>query len=418
MSKEIWKVIEECDSYSVSNTGKVKNNITKQALKPKIDRYGYEVVSLSRGSKPKLWRTIHRLVAKAFIPNDDNKNQVNHIDGNKRNNHVMNLEWSTPKENINHSYDSGLNCNLNRVTLLDKTTGERKEFRSVKQLGKFLGMHSSNLISMIKHSDINPILGKFVIKVDDPTSMFSKPNVKNFGVTIFVLDQLTSEILEFPSINLCQYELGIRSFSHMDLNYSFHLKSIGYVVSKLRKYLEHINFDIIPKDEIISNRKNMIMKPYTKNATGYEVYDFRNNKLYSFDKSSDIVDFINNKSVIKTNGQSLHVAVSRSARINQVALYRGYGIRKKDTDIEWPLDITEERLICSELNFPSITKGFRLVNLTTGYSEVILGEFNLLKRFNLGRLPIEHIGKEEQYINSLLPPTFRVERLNKPVIKS
>ena len=110
---EIWKPIDGTNGmYEVSNTGKVKSNnylgngvVRELALS--FDPKGYLRVSLYFGEKRKTQK-VHRLVAQAFIPNPDGKPEVNHKDGNKANNHVGNLEWSTPKENVIHAYRSGL----------------------------------------------------------------------------------------------------------------------------------------------------------------------------------------------------------------------------------------------------------------------------------------------------------------------
>lgn len=95
---------------SLRKNGRLDNRKGKQ-LKPKIDRYGYETIVLTKDGIRKNY-TIHRLVALAFIPNPENKQTVNHKDGNKRNNNVSNLEWATHKEQKTHEIKNGL-CDKN-----------------------------------------------------------------------------------------------------------------------------------------------------------------------------------------------------------------------------------------------------------------------------------------------------------------
>lgn len=104
---EIWKEIPENTRYSVSNTGKVRNNKTGRILKDTPDKDGYARVGLWTGEKV-LNRIVHRLMAQAFILNPENKKQVNHIDGDKTNNKLTNLEWATDSENIRHAVATGL----------------------------------------------------------------------------------------------------------------------------------------------------------------------------------------------------------------------------------------------------------------------------------------------------------------------
>jgi len=76
-------------------------------IKPWLNHNGYMVVNLFISGVRKGGR-VHRLVAEAFIQNPDNKPQVNHIDGNKLNNNVANLEWCTNEENLRHGFEKGL----------------------------------------------------------------------------------------------------------------------------------------------------------------------------------------------------------------------------------------------------------------------------------------------------------------------
>lgn len=88
--------------YAVTSCGKVWSYRSKKFLKPSDNGNGYLVVKLYKDGTQKTLR-VHRLVAEAYIDNPDNKPQINHIDKNKTHNYVGNLEWSTAKENIQHS---------------------------------------------------------------------------------------------------------------------------------------------------------------------------------------------------------------------------------------------------------------------------------------------------------------------------
>lgn len=91
MEKEEWRVIEDHPDYEVSNMGRVRNYLTKLILKLQISNKGYMRANIAINGRAK-HMAVHRLVAKEFIPNPDNKPQVNHIDGNTVNNKATNLE--------------------------------------------------------------------------------------------------------------------------------------------------------------------------------------------------------------------------------------------------------------------------------------------------------------------------------------
>lgn len=96
---EEWRKVGN-SNYSVSSCGSVRNDTRNKPIKPFLDRYGYKKVFLGKGVEV----TVHRLVARAFIPNPEEKPQVNHKNGVKTDNRVENLEWATNSENQFHSY--------------------------------------------------------------------------------------------------------------------------------------------------------------------------------------------------------------------------------------------------------------------------------------------------------------------------
>lgn len=153
--EEIWRDVFIFDRpYQVSNLGFVRFNDQKsnyglkKPLKMKISSHGYIHFSVYNKGNVKSFQ-IHRIVAQAFIPNPENKPQVNHKDGNKKNNSVSNLEWATRSENQIHRFR--VLKIKNRITSTENISiiRENKDSLSLKKLAKITGVCASS-ISLIK----------------------------------------------------------------------------------------------------------------------------------------------------------------------------------------------------------------------------------------------------------------------------
>lgn len=116
---EIFKDVNEYPNYQISNYGRVLNKKRNSFLNGTVNSNGYVKVKLSRKNIDDSTTTktfaVHRLVALHFIPNPENKKEVNHIDAIKTNNHIDNLEWCTSRENVIHALELGLNSKLNFI---------------------------------------------------------------------------------------------------------------------------------------------------------------------------------------------------------------------------------------------------------------------------------------------------------------
>jgi hypothetical protein len=98
--------IEGFENYRISNCGRVVNK-TNKVLNTYLNKQGYECIGLFKNGKDTKFR-IHRLVASAYLPNLNFLPEVNHLDGNKLNNHVSNLQWCSRLENLNHAWENKL----------------------------------------------------------------------------------------------------------------------------------------------------------------------------------------------------------------------------------------------------------------------------------------------------------------------
>ena len=155
--QEIWKDIKGYEGlYQVSNLGRVKRlrfinkntNIEKERIKSqKIRKDGYLEVALYKNGKGKSIQ-VHRIVAKTFIPNIENKAQVNHIDGNKKNNNVSNLEWVLGSENMIHSARQ-LRNNVRKINQYDLDGRYLATYSSITIAGEINGIRESSIANVL-----------------------------------------------------------------------------------------------------------------------------------------------------------------------------------------------------------------------------------------------------------------------------
>lgn len=111
----MWKDYPNNVSYEISDEGEVRKRTTGLILKSGKTRNGYLAVTLREDNGGCRRAYVHRLVAETYLPNPENKSDVNHKDGNKLNNHLDNLEWATRSENLKHAYDMGLKENNREI---------------------------------------------------------------------------------------------------------------------------------------------------------------------------------------------------------------------------------------------------------------------------------------------------------------
>lgn len=166
---EIWKDIQGYEGlYQISNYGRVRTvdrvsfqkhwqggeskYLHKGKIRtPHMRKNGYFSINLVKDRKQKTFN-IHRLVALHFIPRVEGKEYVNHIDADKTNNHVSNLEWCTQKENIQYAYDNGTKTppHERKISQFDMDGNLLKVWKSETEIERVLGIYQANIYKVCK----------------------------------------------------------------------------------------------------------------------------------------------------------------------------------------------------------------------------------------------------------------------------
>lgn len=145
--------------YKITNDGRVYSEYLSDFIKPFYSKGGYVRVKLNYGDRSKKVM-VHRLVALAFIPNPDNKPQVDHINRNRADNRVENLQWVTAKENAQLAVERGSKDSM-KYTFIDKKTGEIMVFTNRHQMLKKFGKFCLRYLRQIVEGVRTPMSGMF-----------------------------------------------------------------------------------------------------------------------------------------------------------------------------------------------------------------------------------------------------------------
>lgn len=147
---EEWKSIKGFENYEISSKGHVRNVKTGRILKDHHTIVGYLQIGLCVGGKHTS-KYVHRLVAEAFIPNPDKKSDVNHIDEDKENNMVDNLNWMTRSENVNwgnRNEKSAVSQYKQIIVIYRDNTYE--EWPSASVVARELGLRQGNIVNVLR----------------------------------------------------------------------------------------------------------------------------------------------------------------------------------------------------------------------------------------------------------------------------
>lgn len=167
MIVEIWRDIPGYEGlYKISNYGRIKSMYHDRVVTGGTYPNGYRFIALSKDHIKRTY-LVHRLVAITFINNPDNLPVVNHIDGNKQNNAVNNLEWVTQSYNVKHAVKIGLvecQCKIRRNVIITNDD-ETKTFKTMKDCAAFFGFKKGWLQNKIRKYGTTFNYDKFIIKV-------------------------------------------------------------------------------------------------------------------------------------------------------------------------------------------------------------------------------------------------------------
>ncbi len=226
----MFKRIDGFENYVINENGVVINTTTNHIKKPSDNNMGYLFVDLYNCGKHKR-EYIHRLVAKAFIPNIENKPYINHIDGNPHNNSVENLEWCTPKENVEHAskvlkvmkaYSIHTEKCKKKIYVYDFFTDKLiGEYSSLTECAKIYKLNVPNIIENAKSQNKKQLKGLYFVYEKDLGNIKKCSKYERTDITC-------EKVAELKKQGLTYKEMAEKLYCSEKVIYN-RLKKMGYI---------------------------------------------------------------------------------------------------------------------------------------------------------------------------------------------
>ncbi len=280
-----YKTIPGFGIYRISEYGDIECYLENEvqfkveSLESKTSKGVYLVVNILNNNLHKIWRGVHQLVCMSFNgmpPADEYQYDVNHIDGNKLNNHYTNLEWLKHSDNTLHAIKNGLRNDNVSVIMKNVITKENFTFYSIYELARYLNVSRESIYALIGRHKVEPFENKFIFEIN-PESFGKVLRVNS--KPLFLYDYSEKTWTKTNSVGLVSVLTGIKNgyINYMLIDNEY-FNVAGYFITKFEDRKEYID-KTITKNDALNLRKEYYAK----------------HRIFSVEKRNNIITHIYNK---------------------------------------------------------------------------------------------------------------------------
>jgi hypothetical protein len=280
---EEWRVIKEFPQYLASSLGNIKHIETNKLRTLKANNGGYITIGINNNDNIRKQVKVHRLIADTFLDNVENKETVNHINHNKLDNRVKNLEWATTKEQNNHKSHNQINSNNSKKVLQYDLDGNFiKEYNSIKEIGRIFNKNPGDISKICNNLKGFKTFEGYTWKFKDEDNILENEIWKTI--------KIDNHIFNVSNFGRVKSKNNIISYGSLSTNGYMRVTSQEDKVSK-RMYVHRlvattfIENKLNNKDQVVNH---MDGNKQNNNVNNLEWITYQENSKHSFDlKATD-----------------------------------------------------------------------------------------------------------------------------------